>query len=300
MIQSQVVTDKKWTKVEQLKPALAGQTVLVRGYLQLTRDVGKGVFVLVRSSLYTIQGVTFVSETVSQAMVKYIAGLPLESVVDMEGTVTVPDQPVEKATQQMVEIKIAAFHCVSKAKKALPFVMEDACRPDAAKEADIGLYDETEEVIHSDGLIHVGQKVRLDNRWIDLRTPANQSIMRIESMIGALFRESLLQKGFIEMHAPKLIGGSSEGGSDVFTLDYFGQQACLAMSPQLHKVRNCYFCSVGPLWYLVVKGRRYHLQPRQISELFFPFQCPPQQMAAACSGFERVFTTGPVFRAENR
>ena len=60
------------------------------------------------------------------------------------------------------------------------------------------------------------------------------------------------------MHTPKLIGGASEGGSDVFTLDYFGQPACLAMSPQLHK-----------------------------------------QMAAACSGFERVYCTGPVFRAEN-
>jgi len=67
-----------------------------------------------------------------------------------------------------------------------------------------------------------------------------------------------MQKGFIEIHTPKIIGGSSEGGSDVFTLDYFGRPACLSMSPQLHK-----------------------------------------QITAACSGFERVFETGPVFRAEN-
>ena len=238
MVQSTTVTNRRWTPVADLKPGLAGKQVLVRGYLQTSRELGKGVFVLVRSSLYTVQGVAFASKEISQGMVKYIAKLPLESVVDMEGTVTVPDSPVEKATQQMVEIQITKFHCVSKAKKALPFVMEDACRPDVVKESDVGAYNEEEEVTKEEGgVIQVGQKVRLDNRWIDLRTPANQSIMRIESMVCQLFRECLLDKGFIEMNAPKLIGGSSEGGSDVFTLDYFGQPACLAMSPQLHKVR---------------------------------------------------------------
>lgn len=258
MVQSHEVTDKKWVEVNLLKPALAGQTVRVRGYLQTSRGVGKGVFVLIRSTLYTVQGVAFQNKTVSQGMVKYIDGLPVESVVDMEGTVTIPNNPVDSASQKMVEIQITSFYCVSKAKQALPFLMEDACRPDDKKESDVGAYDENEEVKREDGLVRVGDKNRLDNRWLDLRTPANQSIMRVESMVGCLFRECLLAKGFIELHAPKLIAGSSEGGADVFTLDYFGQPACLAMSPQLHK-----------------------------------------QMAAACSGFERVFTTGPVFRAEN-
>jgi aspartyl/asparaginyl-tRNA synthetase len=258
MVQSQQVTDKKWTKIDHLTPALAGQKILVRGYLQTTRGVGGGVFVLVRSTMYTVQGVAFQGDDVSQAMIKYIAGLQVESVIDMEGIVSVPNNPIDSATQKMVEITISSFHCVSKAKQALPFLMEDACRPDEKKESDVGAYDEDEVVKRDDGLIQVGQKARLDCRWLDLRTPANQAIFRIESMVGCLFRESLITKGFVELHSPKLIAGSSEGGSDVFTLDYFGQKACLAMSPQLHK-----------------------------------------QMAAACSGFERVFTTGPVFRAEN-
>lgn len=257
LVQSQVITDKIWTRIEELKPALTGQEVLVRGYLQTTRTVGKGVFVVVRSSLYSVQGVAFESKdgTVSGAMIKYIDALPSESVVDMKGMVTVPDNPVESVTQKMVEIQISSLHCVCKATQALPFQMEDACRPDSVKETDVGAYNEDDEVKREDGL---GQKMRLDYRWLDLRTPANQSIFRIESMVGCLFRECLIQRGFIEIHSPKLIGGASEGGSDVFTLDYFGQPACLAMSPQLHK-----------------------------------------QMACACSGFERVFTTGPVFRAEN-
>jgi aspartyl-tRNA synthetase len=50
-----------------------------------------------------------------------------------------------------------------------------------------------------------------------------------------IFRQVLLSEGFLGIHTPKLIGGSSEGGAAVFKLDYNGQPACLAQSPQLHK-----------------------------------------------------------------
>lgn len=267
MVRSKDVTDRRWTSVADLTPKLAGREVLIRGYLQVSRLVGKGAFVLIRSALYSVQGVCFQTKdgTISEAMCKYICGLPAESVVDVKGTLTVPDKPVEAATQQTVEVQIAEFHCISKASGNLPFQMEDACRPDAVKETSYGAYsaedDKAKQKEGADGddaMGRVGQELRLDHRWIDLRTPANQSIMRIESQVGRLFRECLDARGFVEVHTPKLIGGASEGGADVFTLDYFGRPACLAMSPQLHK-----------------------------------------QMSAACSGFERVYETGPVFRAEN-
>jgi aspartyl-tRNA synthetase len=57
--------------------------------------------------------------------------------------------------------------------------------------------------------------------------------MRISSGVCQLFREFLLQKDFVEIQSPKIIGGASEGGSAVFTLKYFGEDACLAQSPQL-------------------------------------------------------------------
>ena len=59
--------------------------------------------------------------------------------------------------------------------------------------------------------------------------------MRIQSGVCQLFRDYLYEKGFTEIHSPKLIGGTSEGGANVFRLDYFGQEACLAQSPQLYK-----------------------------------------------------------------
>ena len=265
LVQSTSITPNKyWTNIGSITPPeqFVGTTITVRGYLQKAVLAGKIAFCLIRSGLHSVQGVAAENvHGVTSSMCKYIAALPLESVVDITGIVTIPAEPIISATQKMIEIHIISFHCICKVSKALPFVMEDACRPDTHKETDVGAYNEddvVEDAATDDGMIHVGQKMRLDYRWLDLRTPANQAIFRIESMIGLLFREYLTKQNFIEIHTPKLIGGASEGGSDVFTLNYFGQPACLAMSPQLHK-----------------------------------------QMSAACSGFERVFEVGPVFRAEN-
>jgi aspartyl-tRNA synthetase len=65
--------------------------------------------------------------------------------------------------------------------------------------------------------------MRLNNRWLDLRVPANNAIMRVRSGVSLLFREALAKEGFVEINTPKLIAGESEGGSDVFRTDYFGQ-----------------------------------------------------------------------------
>jgi aspartyl-tRNA synthetase len=79
----------------------------------------------------------------------------------------------------------------------------------------------------------VYQEARLDNRWLDLRVPANAAIMRLQSGVCRLFRNSLHEQGFTEIHTPKLIPGESEGGAEVFRTDYFGKSACLAQSPQV-------------------------------------------------------------------
>lgn len=63
----------------------------------------------------------------------------------------------------------------------------------------------------------------MNNRWLDLRVPASNAIIRVRSGILRLFRESLYKEGFIEINSPKIIPGESEGGSEVFRLDYFGQ-----------------------------------------------------------------------------
>ena len=59
---------------------------------------------------------------------------------------------------------------------------------------------ETEGGRHS----HISDKTRLNNRIADLRTATSQSIFRIQSAVGNLFRHALDERGFIEIHTPKL------------------------------------------------------------------------------------------------
>jgi aspartyl-tRNA synthetase len=48
-------------------------------------------------------------------------------------------------------------------------------------------------------------------------------------------REFWISYGFVEIHTPKIMGSPSEGGAELFTLEYFGQTASLAQSPQFYK-----------------------------------------------------------------
>jgi len=50
-----------------------------------------------------------------------------------------------------------------------------------------------------------------------------------------ILRKTLASKKFIEITTPKIIGSASEGGANLFSLDYFGKTAYLAQSPQLYK-----------------------------------------------------------------
>lgn len=177
-------------------------------------------------------------------MVKFTGNITKESIVDVQATVVKTTSPVESCTVRDVELSGAQVWVVSAAKAQLPLQIEDAARPEKS--------DDPEAL-----KIRVNQDTRLDNRVLDLRTPANQAIFRIEAGVCRLFRDILTKKGFVEIHTPKIISAASEGGANVFTVSYFKSSAYLAQSPQLYK-----------------------------------------QMAIAAD-FDKVFTVGAVFRAED-
>ena len=76
---------------------------------------------------------------------------------------------------------------------------------------------------------------RLDYRWIDLRSDKNFLIYQAQTVLVAAMRQYLLNRGFIEIHTPKLIGAASESGSEVFELKYFDRKGYLSQSPQFYK-----------------------------------------------------------------
>ena len=76
---------------------------------------------------------------------------------------------------------------------------------------------------------------RIDYRWVDLRTDENQLMFKAQTVMINAMRQYLIEKNFIEIHTPKLIGTASESGSDVFEVKYFDRSAYLAQSPQFYK-----------------------------------------------------------------
>ena len=77
--------------------------------------------------------------------------------------------------------------------------------------------------------------MRIDYRWVDLRTDKNLLMFKTQSLFINKCREFLNQRNFIEIHSPKLIAAESESGAGVFHVDYFGGDAYLAQSPQFYK-----------------------------------------------------------------
>lgn len=224
-------TGRNFCKVEELgldKTHKPGDTVWLRGRLYSIRVKGGSCFLVMRQgSFHTVQATFFKNNEepeMSQKMIKYLKSLTVESVIDIEGTIVEAD--VKSCSIQDVEISISRIHAVSKAEAMLPFLVEDAARSEEEVEAS----QDTDRPFP-----RLGQELRLDNRWMDLRAPANNAIMRIQSAICQLFRESLYSQGFCEIHTPKIIAGESESGAGVFKTDYFGTEACLAQSPQLYK-----------------------------------------------------------------
>ncbi|KAG6524495.1 aspartate--tRNA ligase 2, cytoplasmic-like [Zingiber officinale] len=226
-IQSKAISGREWTEISALETQHSGQSVLIRGVAQTIRPVSKKMaFLVLRQYMSTVQCVLSVDkESVSPQMVKFATALSKESIVDIQGIVSVPKDPIKGTTQQ-VEVQIKKLYCVNRSVPNLPINIEDAAR----SEKEIEKAEQTGEQF-----VRVGQDTRLNYRVLDIRTPANQAIFRIQCHVEDVFRRFLRSEGFVGIHTPKLIAGSSEGGAAVFKLDYKGQPACLAQSPQLYK-----------------------------------------------------------------
>jgi len=81
----------------------------------------------------------------------------------------------------------------------------------------------------------LGLETILDNRMISIRNPKLLSIFRLQAGCIRAFGDFFRGEGFTEIKTSKIIGGGSESGTNLFSMDYFGKTAYLAQSPQLYK-----------------------------------------------------------------
>ncbi|NLK86807.1 MAG: aspartate--tRNA(Asn) ligase [Clostridiaceae bacterium] len=85
------------------------------------------------------------------------------------------------------------------------------------------------------GWIKASMETQLDYRTISMRSPRIRAVFKVQQEIEEAFKNYLRENGFSQIHSPKIISSSTEGGSEMFTVDFFGRRAFLAQSPQFYK-----------------------------------------------------------------
>ena len=176
-----------------------GETVRICGWIERLRDQKKMQFLIVRDHTGSVQVVH--EKSVNAELTTAIAGLTPESAVEITGRVIL--NPVVKLGG--LEIVADSVKVVSKADTPLPIDK------------------------------NTGLETRLNWRFLDLRSPRNLLIFKIQTAVEQAMRSFWATEGFIEIHSPKLMGSASESGAELFEVKYFDRKAYLAQSPQFYK-----------------------------------------------------------------
>ena len=181
----------------------SGENVLLKGWVHEIRDLAKLKFILLRDMSGIVQCVVK-----DEKLLKNFSVLTLESVVEIHGKVKKSNVKTEIARND-VEVDVSELKILNKAENLPMHVNEKSVSSELP--------------------------TRLDNRSLDIRKPRVKAIFKIQSTIANAFREFFYKKGFIEIQPPGIIATSTEGGTDIFEINYFDKKAYLAQSPQLYK-----------------------------------------------------------------
>ena len=76
---------------------------------------------------------------------------------------------------------------------------------------------------------------RIKYRYLLIRNPAEKALIKIRSLILHTARKFFEERGFLEIHTPKIVAAGAEGGATLFPVKYFEYDAYLSQSPQLYK-----------------------------------------------------------------
>ncbi|HUS98958.1 MAG TPA: aspartate--tRNA(Asn) ligase [Candidatus Thermoplasmatota archaeon] len=177
-------------------------SVTVAGWVEDIRNLGSIAFLILRDKKGTLQLTILKKKT--PELFEQLTSLPRESVISVKGLCKENDK-----VRNGYEILPETVDVLSVAETPLP----------------LGVIDKVEADFDT----------RLDNRFIDLRKPETQAIFKIRNAVLDAAHEYLRSQSFLEVHTPKIVASSSEGGTDVFKLQYFEKEAFLAQSPQLYK-----------------------------------------------------------------
>ena len=204
-----MINDKSKRTLSSETPELIGQKVILKGWVKTRRDHGKLIFLDLRDRSGIVQLV--VNPKISQDAYEKAEELKPEYVVKITGKVKErPSSTINKTLPTgKVEIEVEKIEIISKA-ESLPF--------------DIG----GEE-------LNLELPTLLDHRSLGLRHPKISAIFKIQETIAESFRKTLKEEGFTEIFVPTIVPFATEGGAEVFPVEYYRHKAYLAQSPQMYK-----------------------------------------------------------------
>lgn len=179
--------------------------ITISGFAEKVRNLQWVQFIVLRNEGQRIQVTIEKSIPTNQKMVEIVDKLTNESTITVTGTI----KENEKVKMGGMELIPDSIEVTSSSAPELPI---NIANKDAA------LID-----------------TRMDNRFLDLRNDVNFLIFKIQTEFVRAMRQYLYDNDFTEIHTPKLIGAASESGSEVFEVNYFGNKAYLAQSPQFYK-----------------------------------------------------------------
>lgn len=180
--------------------AHVGHVVALTGWLHRLRRLSSVTFLIVRDGRGLAQIVVEDARQVEQ-----LSGVPPESALRVEGEVVASSQ-----APRGVELLATNIEVLEPALESPPFELH---RP------------------------HIPAQLPtvLDHAAVGLRHPRQRALWNLASASTAGFRAALDAEHFTEVFTPKIVGTATEGGANVFQLDYFGTPAYLAQSPQFYK-----------------------------------------------------------------
>lgn len=177
-----------------------GQEVRLQGWLHQFRALGKVNFLIVRDGWGTFQALVD-----DEATLATLHGVGVESIIEVCGRIVA--EPQAPGGVELHETRVTILEAVH----------------------------EPPPVELNKREMRAALDTFLEHAAVGLRHPKRRAILRIEAAMIAGFRAHLGAQGFTEIHTPKILGTATEGGANVFTVDYFGRPAFLSQSPQLYK-----------------------------------------------------------------
>lgn len=199
-------------------PLHVGKTIILRGWIFRLRELAKTTFVVLKDCTGEAQCVA-ASDALRELQLK------ADDAVEILGTVR-----LDERAKQGIEVDIISVKILNPSATLLPFNSSSNTEP-------------------------ISSDILLENRPLAMRSDHVGRVFRIQAAILRYFREFLTENHFTEIVSSKIVSGGTEGGTNLFAIQYFDRVAYLAQSPQFYKEHGV-------------------------------------------AGFERVFETGHVYRAE--